>query len=430
MKHFFSFFFFATVVVSKAQNNLVSGNTVFEKGRQKNSRTEMAYFAVKGNKIVEIGSFSVAVISNDKTTSVYTTLQFSNSTDLWVDTSISETNTFKPIYRSSFNKDNEFVLRYNKDVTGYHFNKQTNKQTAIKESVKDAFFDSYAYPYFLGLLPLTTGYKNSLSVYDYKPDNKNNINKIKIEEVKNNIYVSSLTGEHKVWQVSVFEETTNDKYDYYIDKDTRQIWKIEILAKGQKLLLLDKELDYNPFVNKFNKVETLKLIKEGSSVIEGQVFARDNHNDGALKGIAIFNVNKKQFAKRGTSIILIPYTEYFKEWLKLNEVSRKKGKSIPLSKEATDCIKVTPVYDDDGHFEFVNLMPGDYLIYTEFGYVHTGVQTEVTGYTDTYINGMFQGSLANTESSGYSSNASASVKKIVTIDKEGTKVFVKLKKTL
>jgi hypothetical protein len=430
MKYLFLLLFIATSVVCNAQNILVPSDNIFEKNRLKNSKTEMAYFAVNGNKMVEIGSFVIDIASNNKTMSVYTTLQFLNSTDLWIDTCISDAGTFKPMYRSSFSKDNAYVLKYNKEVTGYYFNKQTQKRTAIQEPVKDAFFDSYAYPYFLSLLPLTTGYKKDLIVYDYKPENKTNIKKTRIEEVKNNTYVSTLTGNHKVWQVSVFEEATNDKYEYYIDKDTRKIWKIEILAKGQKLLLLNKELDYNPFVNKFDKEETLKLIKNGSAVISGQVFARDNQNDGKLKGIAIFNINKKQFAKTGTSIILIPYTNFFKEWLKLNEASRKKGKSIPLPVEATECIKVTPVYDDEGHFEFVNLMPGDYLVYTEFGYVHSGIKTEVTGYTDTYINGIFQGSMANRESSGYSTNASASVKKVVTIKTEGEKVSVKLKKTL
>lgn len=75
-------------------------------------------------------------------------------------------------------------------------------------------------------------------------------------------------------------------------------------------------------------------------------------------------------------------------------------------------------------------MPGDYLLYTEFGYIHTSSRTEVIGYTDTYINGMFQGSSANTTTSSYSTNASAHVKKIVTIDKEGEEVTIKLKKTL
>ncbi len=430
MKYFLLLFFIAVASFCKSQNILAPGNGIFEKSKIKSGRTEMVYFAINGSRKVEIGTFSVDIVYDTKTISVYTTLQFMKSTDAWVDTCISDGATFKPIYRSSFNKDNAFVINYANEVKGYYYNKQTKKRTTIQEPVKDAFFDSYAYPYFIGLLPLTAGYKKDLVVFDYKPENQTNIKRTRIEEVKNNTYVSSTTGEHKVWQVSVFEEATNDKYDYYIDKNNGRIWKIEILAKGQKLLLLDKEIDYNPFVNKFNKEETLKLIKNGSAVITGEVFARDNQNDGMLKGKAIFNINKKQFAKKGTSVVLIPQTEFFKEWLIVNDDLRKKGRAIPLPKEVLECIKVTPVYDDEGHFEFVNLMPGEYLVYTEFGYVHTGIKSEVVGYTDTYMNGMFQGSRENREYYGYSANAAASVKKIITIKTDGEKVSIKLKKTL
>lgn len=430
MKYYFSIWLLTAALFCKAQNTLIPGTNTFETAKLKSGRTEMVYYAVNGNKSVEIGSFVVDVALKNNTMAVFTTLQFKNSPDKWIDTCISDANTLKPIYRSSFNKDNDYILRYNKEVTGYHFNKLTKKRTTIQDPAADAVFDSYAYPYFLGLLPLSAGYKKDLVVYDYKPENKTNINKTRIEEVKNNIYVSSLTGEHRVWQVSVFEEATNDKYEYYIDKDSRRIFKIEIIAKGQKLLLVDKELDYNPFVNKFNKEETLKLIKNGTAVISGEVFARDNQNDGMLKGKAIFNINKKQYAKKGTSVILIPYTAYFKEWLELNESLRKKGRAIPLPREVTECMKVTTVYDNEGHFEFVNLMPAEYLVYTEFGYVHTGIKSEVVGYTDTYMNGMFQGSRENREYYGYSANASATVKKIVTIKSEGEKVTIKLKKTL
>jgi len=430
MKYYLLISLLSVASFCKSQNILAPGNSTFETAKLKSGRTEMAYFAVSGGRKVEIGSFAVDIAFNNKTLSVFTTLQFVKSTDKWVDTCISDGSTLKPIYRSSYNKDNGYVIKNSNEVTGYYYNKKTKQRTTIQEPVTGGFFDNYAYPYFLGSLPLTAGYKKDLSVFDYKPENKSNISKTRIEEVKNNIYVSNLSGEHKVWQVSVFEEASNDKYDYYIDKETNRIWKIEILAKGQNFILVDKEVDYNPIVNKFNKVETLKLIKDGNSVISGQVFARDNQNDGALKGIAVLNINKKQFAKKGTSVILIPNTEYFKEWLKLNETLRKKGRAIPLPKEVTECIKVAPVYDNEGHFEFVNLMPGEYLVYTEFGYVHTGVKSEVVGYTDTYMNGMFQGSRENREYYGYSANASATVKKIVTIKTDGEKVSVKLKKTL
>lgn len=419
-----------TVSTCLGQNLLVPGEQIFDEKWMKDSKFEMSYWAIKENQKIEIGSFEVALNVQKNQFSVATKLQFINTDETWIDTCISYKSTFRPIYRASYNKDRDFAINYQNVIKGFYFDKKSKKKKMVNEALKEDFFDFYNYPYLLSYLPLTTGYKKDLVVFDYNPANSNNIKKARIEEVKSNIYLSNHTGEHKVWQISVFEETTNDQYQYYIDKETRRIWKIEILAKGQQLLLLNKELDYNPFTSKFDKKNTLKLIKEGNSVISGQVFARDNHNDGMLKGIAVLNVNKKQFASLGTKIILIPYTDFFKEWLIVNEKSRKKGLRVALPKEAGDCIKTTTVYDNEGHFEFTSLMPGDYLLYTEFGYVHSGTKTEVIGYTDTYINGMFQGSRENTRSYGYSTNAGASIKKIVSISQNGENVSVKLKKTL
>lgn len=420
----FSFF-----LASNAQTSLQPGSSAFDKKWIRNGLMEMAYYVVKGGDKTEICSFTINIRSDNKHLAVYTKLQFLHSNEQWIDTCLSDINTFEPIYHSSHSADKEYIFKYGKEVTGYYLDKKTKRRTAVKEPVKGTFFDSYTYPYLLGMLPLVSGYKTNLSIYDYKPENSSNVKKVRIEEVKNNKFVSNLTGEHNVWQVSVFEEGTGDKFEYYIDKDTRRIWRIDIYSKGNQMMLVNKEIDYNPFTTTFNKEETLKLITSGSGVITGQVFARDNQNTGMLKGMAILNINKKQYARAGTSVVLIPYTDFFKEWMDLNEKSRKSGRSIPLPKEATECIKTTTVYDDKGSFEFVNLMPGDYLLYTEFGYVHTYSRTEVVGYTDTYINGIFQGTAENTTTNRYNTNASAAVKKIVTLKKEGENVSVKLKKT-
>lgn len=42
----------------------------------------------------------------------------------------------------------------------------------------------------------------------------------------------------------------------------------------------------------FNKEETLKLVTAGTSVIQGQLFARDNENEGVLKGTAVLNIQE------------------------------------------------------------------------------------------------------------------------------------------
>lgn len=427
-----SVFLFLLVIATSAHAQVLSpSENLFDKKMIRNGRQEMTCFVANGEQWVEISSFVIDVSLNNKHLSVYTSLKMFTIDEPWVDTSIADATTFKPHYRSSFNQNRSMVLHYGNDVTGYYYDKKTKKRTAIKESVKESVFDSYLYPYLLGLLPLTSGYHGIMPVYEYKPGNASNVKKTRIEEVKSNQFTSALTGEHKVWQVSVFEEATNDKYEYYIDKSTRRLWKVDIFTNsGQRLLMIDKEIDFNPFTTTFDKESTMKLIKSGKSVISGTAFARDNENEGLLKGMAILNINKKQYARPGTSVILIPYTDFFKEWIKLNESARKKGRAIPLPKEAVQCIKVATVYDEKGNFEFVNLMPGDYLLYTEFGYVHTTSRTEVVGYTDTYINGMFQGSSANTQTYSYGVNAAATIKKVVTIKKEGETVSIKLKKTL
>lgn len=419
-----------TTGLCKAQTVLVPGEKVLEKKWLKDGTYEMVCYVKANGQQVEFSTFSFTINTNNKALSVYTAFQLTGSPDITTDTSIADGNTFKPIYRSSFGAGKDMVIKYGNEVTGYYHDKKANKKISIKEAGNQPFFDSFTYPYLLGLLPLTTGYKSDLSVYDYKPGPQSNTKKARIEEVKSNIHNSTLTGEHKVWAVSIFEEATKDQYVYYIDKETRRLWKVDITTQGQQLMLIDKETDFNPFTAKFDKEQTLKMIQSGNSVILGRAFARDNQNEGLLKGIAVLNINKKQHAQPGTQIVLIPYTDYFKEWMKLNEASRKKGRAIPLPKEATECIKVTTVYDNEGRFEFTGLMPGDYLLYTEFGYVHTSIRSEVTGYTDTYINGLYQGSMTHTTSVGYASNAAASIKKVVTIKTDGEKLEVKLKKTL
>ncbi|NML19541.1 hypothetical protein HHL16_01590 [Pseudoflavitalea sp. G-6-1-2] len=413
----------------------VSNQQQFDAKRAKQGQFEMACFILNGGKFTEFGTFNMEVNTDNNRFSIFTVFTTNYSDEVVTDTSISDGQSFLPIYRSSYSKKRELKLKFGNEVTGYHLDKQTGKRTAIKESVKDAYIDNYAYPYLLGTLPLTTGFKKQLAVYEYKPENKSSLKRVMVEETKNNIFDTKNTGQHKVWAVSIFEELTGDRYIYHVDKETGRIWKVEITdSKGNKMLMIDKETDYNPFTTAFTKQDkenALNMIKNGNSVIIGEAFARDNQNAGTpLGNIAVFNINKKQHAAAGTQVVLIPYTDFYKEWVKLNKAARKKGKGIPLPNDAADCIKVATVYDDKGHFEFTNLMPGEYLVFTEFGYTHTFSRSEVVGYTDHYVNGLFQGSTTNSVSRGYASNATAAPQKVVTIKKDGDKEEIKLKKTL
>ena len=78
---------------------------------------------------------------------------------------------------------------------------------------------------------------------------------------------------------------------------------------------------------------------------------------------------------------------------------------------------------------FDKLMEGKYFMYTRFGYVHQGTQTDVVGQTDHHINNNYQGSSDITNSYGVITGASVLVGKIITIDKNGEVKQVNLKRT-
>ncbi|NLU92005.1 hypothetical protein [Chitinophaga sp. Ak27] len=402
----------------------------FDSKLLKNGKYTLACYSVNGSDASVIGTFTIDInTAGDKLT--LTTNTALAGLEEWKDTAISNLNNFKPVYRASHSTLKDMVLHFGNDVTGYYVDKKTKAKTQIKEPGNQYFIDSYTYPFLLSLLPLTSGYSTDLPVYEYKPENKENLKKAVVEEVKNSSWVSKYTGKHDVWEVTVVEPATDERSVSYIDKQTRRLWQVDMWSNGQQIRMVDTETDFNSVKAPFDKDLTMKMVKGGNSIISGQVFARDFNDNGTVwSKMQVMNIQAKQVAPRGTQVILIPYNDYFKEWVKVNESQRKKGREgIALLDEAAQCIKSTRVYDDEGHFEFVNLMPGEYLLYTEFGYDHSYSQTEVTGYTDHYINGMFQGTSANTVNRNYSTGTSAVVKKVVTVNKPGEKVEVKLKKT-
>ncbi|SHL39096.1 hypothetical protein SAMN05444266_103173 [Chitinophaga jiangningensis] len=388
-------------------------------------------FAIRDGGETEIGNFSLGIKTSADQLLLDASMVILGVNEPWLDTAVSDLQTFKPVYRASHSGNKDLVLHFGNEVTGIYLDKKTGKQQQIKENGSQYFVDSYTYPYLLALLPLASGYTTQIPVYEYKPENKHNVKQAEVEQVKSNTFVSKYTGTHPVWEVTVVEPATNERSVTYIDKDTRRIWQIDIYSNGQQLKLVDLERDYNPVKASFDKVATMKMIKNGNSLIVGEVFARDfDTQDHSILGKMKVNANPKQFAPKGTRIVLIPYTAYYQEWLKVNQAARKKGNSpVPLPDDVADCIKTTDVYDDKGHFEFVNLMPGEYMLYTQFDFDHTYTQAEVVGYTDHYLNGVFQNTTTDYVNRSYRVDAGAAVQKVVKIEKAGDKLEVKLKKT-
>jgi hypothetical protein len=105
-------------------------------------------------------------------------------TSVWIDSTIADRNTFKPIYHSSYNAQRNMVLNFKNPVTGYYLDKASVAKKEINQITISPYFDSNLYPLIIQTLPLASGYTSVIPIFDYNP-------KTKTGELK--AYVSSVT---------------------------------------------------------------------------------------------------------------------------------------------------------------------------------------------------------------------------------------------
>ena len=285
--HLFSIFSFG-------QQIILPGDKSIDKDFLKPSLTTMGYFLSSNDQLIDIGTYEIEVSTNNQKTIVNSTLFFKDSEKQWKDVCVVNANNLSPISYSSDRDERNFSLRFANTITGEFIDKKNGQKEPIKKLIKEQYFDINFYPHILKALPLKLGYKAIIPVYDFEAIDNSKIYNVLVNDVRSDVYKSINTGNHNVWKTSVFEESTGNKFEYFIDKQTRRLWQIKILAKdGQLMLLTDKESDYNPIKQKFNKKETLKLVSNGKSLIIGQVFGRARNDDARIK---IINYNPKQFA--------------------------------------------------------------------------------------------------------------------------------------
>ena len=419
-----------------AQTVILPGDKLINYSLIHQGKFEMAFFHSDITQATELGTYDVEVALNDGKLILHThhkTKKYEEKNNV-----VADFGSLKTISKNASNLEkgvtNEFSIS-----NGTFTNLKTKKKTSYDEKLANQYFDAVVYPYVLSSLPLKLGFENYILpiVNIDLATNKVITDEVVILETKSDQFTSPLTGQHQCWKVTVVEMKNKQYVFYYIDKNNRRIRKIEYAKKtanneGYKLAYLDKETDITLFKTPFNKEAIRKMMNDGSSIITGEAFARDDRSgkDDKLVRIDVLNVNKKQFAPKGTKVLLMPNTAYYKEWFELNKKQAKiKGaKPIPLPKEAASQIKMTEVFNDKGNFEFANLMAGDYLLFTSFNYEDFFSKSEVTGKADVYVNGSYQGTEVYTDMFGYTQQGNANFYKFVTVQKNGDKLEVKLKR--
>ncbi len=431
MKYLFSFvviIFFAHSTV--AQTKILPGDKLINPSLMHQGNFNVTYYHSDVTEATELGNYEVDVkIKEGKFyLNTFHKAKYYEEKNIIV----ADANSFKAISRNSSFVDNGVSNSFSVS-NGVFTNVKTGNKTNYDTKLADQYFDYNLYPYILSALPLKLGGENYvLPIIDVDYNNKVTTDEAIVLETKSDQFTSPLTGQHMCWKLTVVHKNAKKYVNYYIDKNNRRIRKIEHLFKDKVLGFLDRETDYNPFKTIFDKEAIRKMMNDGSASIIGETFARDDRSgkDDKKIRIDILNVNKKQFAPKGTKVLLLPYTEYYKEWFELNKKQAKVrgAKPIPLPKEAAGQIKITEVFNDKGNFEFANLMPGEYLLFTSFNYEDFFAKSEVVGKADVYVNGSYQGTEVYTDMFGYTQQGNANFQKFVTVKSSGETVKVKLKR--
>ncbi|GGI50738.1 hypothetical protein GCM10011425_19500 [Mucilaginibacter galii] len=384
-------------------------------------------YYVKGTIWTKKGSFTNDVsISGNKLRLVS---EYKDQNGKWYRkrTSLANVTTLAPIsYKLEGTKSN-LELNFGNNITGRYYDLGTKKEVPVTLQAKDKYVDYSIADHLITTLPLKTGYKATFPEFYYDSKTEKLITNYIIKEVKSYVYRSPKTGDHESWLVNVLEESTGALYYYVVDKAQHRLWQREMsVAGGTWEICVDEELDYQPIKNKFNKEEALAKLEKGTSVIIGTSYARDH----ARGGIALLNLNKAQFAPKGTIVTIIPNSPYIEEWKEVNKKIRKGKKliEVPIDPNVQACIKTTKVYDDKGHFEFTNLMPGEYLLSTSFGYTHNYAYSYQSG--TSYLmhpSGAVLSSNAVYSTASGSTGVKADIETAVTIKENGEQVKVNLK---
>lgn len=372
-------------------------------------------------------NYDITLANNQFSLSDYFTPNDNTKTSSRTRNSVADAQTLKPISYFGEGKDSKLTLNFAQITTGNFYSKKTKKDKKLKLQPKEDFVDFTWFDFLLTTLPLDVGYKARVPQFYYNDESPNVlVEYYTIKEVKSYVYNSPRTGKHDSWVVYVVEEATGAMYNYIIDKKDHRLWQREMSMGGMWEITTNEELDYQPIKNKFDKDRVSQQIYKGNSVIVGTAYAKAD--TGKRLG-GLVNTAKKQYAPKGTEITIFPSSAYYDEWEEVNKKIRKKKlvAEVPLDADFGYGVKKAKVYDDQGHFEFADLMPGTYVIMASFDFTNSYNYSYVSGYTNHYNYFGYTGSTTNYGSARQSYNDKANVEKRVTIDRDGEKKDVNLR---
>jgi hypothetical protein len=224
----------------RGQKLLTPSISAFENKWIKSGSYQMKWYMLRDTAKMEIGEVYTEIIADKQTLTVVTRVNMKNMNSAWVDSTINDRSTLKPIRHTSSNMQRDILLNFGQPVTGSYTEHAKGKQILVSDTVSGSYFDSNLYPQLIGWLPMSDGYRQDIAIYDFNPGGKSGRLTVSVKDVRSDTYQTDKQGPRAVWAVDVTDEInggTNNLVTYYFDKTDRKLWKQEINSNGRKMLM-------------------------------------------------------------------------------------------------------------------------------------------------------------------------------------------------
>ena len=237
MKQLLILLIFLVPAMAFPQMLLKPGNPCIEYQRISDEKSSMIWYLMQDTTKIEIGRVTRDIQTDNKNLIVITTVKMRETPTVWIDSTIADRNSLKPVYHASYNTKRDMIIRFDSLVTGYYADKENKSTISISYGPSMDYFDSNLYPTLIRWLPLKTGFTKDLSIYDFNPNGKSGVMRVSVIAVRQCEYLYQDKEIKKVYLVTVRDDISTGTTTYFIDIETRKLWKMVITSGERKMVM-------------------------------------------------------------------------------------------------------------------------------------------------------------------------------------------------
>lgn len=188
----------------------------------------------------KIGTVTTQILMDNRTLTLISEVTIPTSPISWIDSTIAEAATLRPIHHASYNAQRDMVLDFAPIVRGYYYDRKTSQRTVISDSARGPYFDSNLYPTLIRWLPLREGYRAKIPIYDYNPSAKVGVIDARVKDTHKQTYQTQKSGMREVWIVTVTDGISDHLAitEYFVDTETRKLWRQEMKIGPRKMSMV------------------------------------------------------------------------------------------------------------------------------------------------------------------------------------------------